>query len=332
MNFLQIGLGSMGKRRIRNLLHHKIPPKNIWGVDLDPEKRARVEKEYGIKTHHDFRKAYDLFQPDAFIISTPPNMHDTFFLFAAEKEKHFFVEVATSDKGYNKLLPLLKPSFVAAPSCTFRFYTPVKRIKDILEHQDMGKIWAFQHYLGQYLPDWHPWEDYRKFYVSKQESSACKEMVPYELQWLQWVLNDTVVEAQGLIAKCSNLEFSAADVYSASLKMAGGAIGSLMVDVVARKPARTLRILCSEGVIYWDWLERTISIFHAKNNKTDIITLDQEKKLKEYSTTTEEMYEKELESFLHAIQGLKKYPYSFREDQHNFILLDQIEKGGQHEE
>ena len=69
MRFLIVGLGSMGKRRIRNLKYLKAG--EIIGFDTMEVRRKEAEEKYGIKTFDDFDKAMKE-QPDAFIISTPP--------------------------------------------------------------------------------------------------------------------------------------------------------------------------------------------------------------------------------------------------------------------
>ena len=47
MKFLIIGLGSMGKRRIRNL--QILNQNNIVGYDIKPERREEVKRIYNIK-------------------------------------------------------------------------------------------------------------------------------------------------------------------------------------------------------------------------------------------------------------------------------------------
>lgn len=326
MKFLVIGLGSMGKRRIRNLLHHRVQAKNIFGFDLSRDRRKEAEVNYKIKTFKDFNSAINAVDPDVFIISTPPHLHEEYFLYAAKHKKHFFVEVATTDAGYKKLYPLLDGSFVAAPSVTFRYYGPVQRIKKLLNSTVIGKPLAFNHHLGQYLPDWHPWEDYRKFYASQEESSACKEMVPYELQWISYVFDDEFVSAKGMTTKQSDLDMKIDDTYMALLKSKKGIVGTLMVELIARPAVRVFRILGSEGTLEWDWQRHEIRVWSTKTNRWKTIKLPKGKKVAGYKTTTEEMYNAELGSFLNAIRGKKKYPYTFEEDEQNFALLRQIEQ------
>ena len=38
--------------------------------------------------------------------------------------------------------------------------------------------------LGQYLPDWHPWESYKSFFVSNKKTNGCRELFAIELHGL----------------------------------------------------------------------------------------------------------------------------------------------------
>lgn len=325
MKFLQVGLGSMGKRRIRNLLFHKISRKDIFGFDIDEGRCYETEKLFEIKTFDNFYKAVKQVDPDIYIISTPPNLHAKYFLFAAKEKKHFFVEVTTTDNGYKELEVLLDGTFVAAPSCTYRYFEPIKLMRNLIEKREIGKIEAFCHHMGQYLPDWHPWEDYRNFYVAKHETSACREMVPFELSWIQWVIGEKILDARGFSGKISDLDIEINDVYVAALKGEHGILGTLLVDVIAREPVRDFRVLGSEGIIEWELTKHEVRLKKLKK-KWQIIKLANGKNVHGYKTTTEEMYETEMKYFLDAVSGKINYPYNFRDDQDNLNLLKKIEK------
>ena len=72
MKFLVIGLGSMGKRRIRNLKY--LGQTDIIGYDISEERRVEAQSKYQITT---FGVLGDALQekPDAAIISTSPTNH-----------------------------------------------------------------------------------------------------------------------------------------------------------------------------------------------------------------------------------------------------------------
>ena len=237
------------------------------------------------------------------------------------------MEVSTSDAGYAQVIKALKlkPKLVGAPSCTMRFFTPIEKIRQIIKSGKIGQPLIMTHHLGMYLPDWHPWEDYRKFYVSHKESSAIKEMIPYELQWLEYLIGDKFISAQGRVIKLSNLEMSAPDTSAAILQTKSGLMLSLVVEVLARTPLRLLRIIGSEGSLEWHWQAWEIKYYQVKTKRWTTIKLKPETKRKEYAAATEEMYVKEMAAFLAALKGKAQYPYSFNEDLAHFKLLKRIE-------
>lgn len=82
MKFLIVGLGSMGKRRIRCL--KSLGHENIIGFDLKQSRRKEAEEKYGIETISDVNKP-DFNDIDALIISTPPDIHNQYIKLAIEK-------------------------------------------------------------------------------------------------------------------------------------------------------------------------------------------------------------------------------------------------------
>lgn len=320
IKFLQIGLGSMGKRRIGNLLHSKIPRKNIYGFDISQQRCNEINTKYKIKCFVDFEQAINIVNPDVYIISTPPNLHMKYALFAAKKQKHFFTEVDTSITNYKKLLKCLNNSFIAAPSCTFRYFYPIKKIKSLIDNDLLGKPLLFNYHMGQYLPNWHPWEDYRKVYFAQKETSAIKEMIPYELNWLQWIFDSKVNQIIGVKSKITNLEMKADDNAISIIRMKNGLIGTFIIEVISRIPIRRLLLIGDKGQVEWLWKENVIKYFNYKKQETEIIKLKAGKVLKNY-IITENMYNDEIKDFLNSIKKGVKFPYSFKENYQNLNLV-----------
>lgn len=320
--FLIVGLGSMGKRRIRNLHFHN--QYQITGYDIRADRRREAKKKYGIEIIDDFKKVSEK-NFDAIIISTPPCNHGGYIRIALKNNKHFFVEHPTSDDGYKEIFENKNSRLIKAPSCTMRFYWPVKMIKDILEKGKVGKILAFQYHMALYLPDWHIYEDYRKVYFSKKETGACREMLPFELTWLNWLMQSKVAEISGYIKKISNLKMDADDIISANLKYKNGIIGNVMIDVISRKPFRTLRVLGSEGVLEWERFDSIIRLYNAKSKITKIIKAPKGHAEKGY-VNEEEMYNDEIRAFLWAIDGQGKYPHTFADNLGLLKVLYALEK------
>ncbi len=50
-----------------------------------------------------------------------------------------------------------------------RFHPIVTKIKEIIDSGKFGKVLKTDLYVGEYLPFWHPYENYRKSYSAKKE-------------------------------------------------------------------------------------------------------------------------------------------------------------------
>ncbi len=117
MRFLIVGLGSMGRRRIRNL--KALNAGEVIGFDVQPDRRAEAEKSYAIKTYATFEEAVTQ-KIDAVIISTPPHLHMQYASEAARRNLNFFMEASVIlDPAMEKLIAECKgKKIVAAPSAT----------------------------------------------------------------------------------------------------------------------------------------------------------------------------------------------------------------------
>jgi predicted dehydrogenase len=325
LKILQVGLGSMGRRRIRCLLYNHIGQKQIAGFDIDSERCRQIERDHHVRTFNDFQHAVRDFQPNAFIISTPPDTHHKYFLFAARHQRHVFVEPGTTAQGYRELRNLLNSRFVAAPSCSWVYLPAIQSIKRLLTKNTIGKVLSFQYHMGQYLPDWHPWEDYRSVYFAQKKTGACREMFVFELIWLTNLFSAPLQQVRGLHGKISDLEMSADDIYAAVVQLQNGIIGTVNIDVITRAPFRTLRIIGQHGVLHWEWLADNLQLFHIKDKKWKKIQLQRGGREKHY-IVTEDMYQQETKAFVDAIIKDAPFPHTFSANYHILKMLLSLEK------
>ena len=322
MKFLVIGLGSMGKRRIRNLKY--LNQTNIIGCDTSEERRKETESKFGITT---FSKLEDAFKqhPDAVIISTSPDTHYEIAMKTAENKIPFFMEANVIPDGFEKVVSKCKESNVFyAPSCTLRFNPSLKKIHELITEKSIGKVLEFIYHVGQYLPDWHPYEDYRKFYVSKKESGACREIIPFELNWLTWTFGD-IKNLTAIKRKISKIESDIDDIYATLLEFDSGIIGNLVVDVLSRVPYRSLKIIGEEGIILWEWTEKKVRLFRTSNKSWKEFTEPPGIKVDDY-IAEENAYIDEIKSFLAGLKNRTNYSHTPENEKKMLDLLKKIEE------
>ncbi len=326
--FLIVGLGSMGKRRIRNLQYLKAG--EILGFDPRDDRRKEAEDKYGLKTFGVFEDAMSQ-TPDALVISTPPDLHVKYALEAARRNKHFFMEASVVDWGMDELIEECeKKDIVAAPSCTMRFQPSIKKIKEIVDTKDIGDSLLLTHHCGQYLPDWHPWEDYRQFYVAKNATGAAKEIVSFELVWLMWIFGDIDV-ISCFKGKLSKLDVDIDDAYQMVMKFRNKILGHMLIDVISRVPERSCRIFGDEGVIHWEW-GQGVKAYTTKDKQWTNYPEKAGTSVEGYvEKIVEEPYIEEMDAFVKAIKKEIKYPYSLEEDRRVLDVLNAADKSSENE-
>jgi predicted dehydrogenase len=327
MRILVVGLGSMGRRRLRNLAH--IGGHDVAGFEILAERREEVAREAGI---HAFATLEDALQwyPEAMVISTPPDRHAGPALAAAERGIPFFTEASVVLDGVDELIAVVRDrDVVACPSCTMRFHPAARTLRERIEAGAIGRPLAFTHHVGQYLPDWHPWEDYKTFYVAKRETGAAREIVPFELNWLTGLFGH-VTHISGLVSKLSSLDADIDDIYSTTLRHASGVEGTLVVEVISRPAIRHARIIGEEGTLIWDWNAREVREWSAAAGEWVSHPDPPPVQGPGGEWVAENMYIAEMEGFLRAVyEGQETWPLSLEDDRALLQALVDVEASRQ---
>lgn len=327
MKFLVIGLGSMGKRRVRNL--QALGHYDIAGFDLRADRREEANTKYGITVFPSFDEALAAFTPDALVISTSPAHHMTYAWRAYELRLPCFIEASVIES--ERILQLSEAvagtKLVIAPSCTMRYFPGPKLVKRLLAEGVIGKPLSFNYQSGQYLPDWHPWESITEFYVSVRNTGGCREIVPFELTWLDDVFGSS--EALACVkAKLTDMPADIDDIYHCLLSYPGGVLANLTVEVISRPVAtRELRVLGSTGELVWSSDENCVRYIATGSEQWTHINLGVGTVESGY-INPEEPYIAELGDFVAAVREAtpERFPNTLRKDWRILNTLYRLEQ------
>lgn len=321
--FLVIGLGSMGKRRVRCLQTLGISKENIYGLDQREDRCNEAKEKYGIQIVRDENEV-DFTQVDAVIVSLPPDRHFEGVRIALQYNKPVFVEASVILKEVQHIKECNVNNIYIAPSCTFLFHPVIKKIKNIVSSNMYGKVCNFSYHSGQYLPDWHPWENVNEFYASNRATGGAREIVPYELTWITDVFGYPN-EVKGYFRKTANVGCDIEDSYVCSLDY-GHMVGSLMVDVVGRNALRNLVINFEQAQLQWRSDADLFEIFEVNTRAWKRIEIEKMIHEEGYNKNiNENMYIDEIDAFLRGIKNMKEYPNTIDKDISILRLLVQIE-------
>jgi predicted dehydrogenase len=146
----------------------------------------------------------------------------------------------------------------------------LNKIKEILDHGAVGRPVSSRAHWGEYLPNWHPWEDYRKSYSARADMGGGVALtLSHPLDYLRWLMGEAeVLWSAG--KKASDLEIEVEDLAEFQLKFANGAFGSVHLDYFQQPAVHTLEIICTQGTIRWDNADGAVSVYHSKDTQWQV--------------------------------------------------------------
>jgi predicted dehydrogenase len=326
LSFLVIGLGSMGKRRIRNLQHLGI--NNIAGFDLREDRCKEVSSLNKIPVFSSFEKAVEKVKPSAVVISVPPDKHHLYMDWAFTNNVHFFVEASVLDTDYTKFIKKESENkIVSAPSCTLSYHPAIIKITHIVRSGSLGKLSSILYHSGQYLPDWHTYEKVSDYYVSNKATGGAREILPFELTWLTHSFGFPIL-ASGIYKKTISIE-GANEIDDTYVLLAEyeNFVLNLTVDVVSRYATRKMTINGDKKQLFWNWEEGNIKIFDPINSQWEVVPYETMPSQEGYNKNiTEQMYIDEVRNFIDAIKGKQPFKNSLAHDLKVLQILYTLEQ------
>ena len=181
MDFLIVGLGSMGKRRAR-LLRGIAPQAGIFGVDAAPARREEA-KTLGIPAYESIDAAVADRRFDAALVCTAPLAHAAIIGQLLDAGLSVFTELNLVPDGYREnMQKAQRKGLLLFLSSTMLYRGETQYIARRVKEFDRPV--SYLYHIGQYLPDWHPWENYKNFFVGDPRTGGCREIFGIELPWL----------------------------------------------------------------------------------------------------------------------------------------------------
>ncbi len=288
---LVIGAGSIGKRQIKNFIKY-------FDIDVAEIKKNRileVQNKYKVKkVFKDYNLAFKLEKYDAVAITVPPHLHLPIAKVAVKNNSSLFIEkpLGMMCEGWSQVYKeCKKKKLTNYVAYCHRFVPYVTRLKKLIDQQVIGKIYCAHLRWSSYLPDWHKYENYRDFYMSKKEQGGGSLLDDsHGIDLVRYILGE-VKSINSTVANISELKMSSDDSFFATLKMKSKAIVQMSFDLFSRTPRIYLEITGSKGTIIWDRVEHKIKIYNRKLNKWKIENYTLENLMSMYPKQAKYFYE-----------------------------------------
>jgi len=323
MKVLIVGYGSMGRRRIR-LIKSIQPDVQISCVDNNPSRQEQI-KEAGYICYTNLQQAIDENKPDISFVCTSPGHHAEIILQLVKAKIHVFTELNLTDTDYDKIIDYAKEFNVTVfMSSTMLYNKQIIAIDEIVKNAK--KPLTYIYHIGQYLPDWHPWESYKDFFIGQKDTNGVREI--YAIQ-LPWIINTfgKVDSVSTVSQRCTNLDIKFNDAFITTLKHTNGNIGVFVADVVSRKANTSLEIIGEDLHLFWDGHFDGLKVYDSnKKQLKQIVTYESIQHQNGYADNIiENQYIDEIKDFLSVVYKGTKPKYSIEQDKYTLSIINKIE-------
>lgn len=274
MKFLVIGAGSIGKRHIRNLLAIGVEASSIAAVEVRPERAKEIKGTLKIKTvYRSLDAALKYSKYDTAFVCAPTHLHIPIGIKLAKKGVHIMMEkpLAHNLQGAQEFKDAVrKNKTVVLMAYIFRFSPLTKKVKELLEKKVIGRILYARGEFSEYLPDWHPWEDYRSFYMAKKSQGGGSILDQSHIMDLIHYLISGFKSVYAVNTRLSNLEIEADDFAEMVVALKNGVIASVHTDIFGREHKKYLEIKGEKGNILWDFYANEVRHYDAKTKSSHL--------------------------------------------------------------
>jgi spore coat polysaccharide biosynthesis protein SpsF len=310
------GSGSIGQRHISNL--QKLGVSDIVAFRTKLGHHQALPQELNVKEVTDWKQVTD-FKPDVAIITNPTSLHVETAIRVAPLVKGILIEkpLSNSLQGIQQLEELVQSKQVVTfVGYNLQLHPIVSSIMQQMDKDHLGKPLVFQAQVGQWLPDWHPYEDYKKGYAAQKELGGGVTLtLIHEINLAQKILGPAKKVA-AFFPVSERLSLDVDTIADIMIYHEKGTVSQIHLDYIQRPNSRFGSIAFEQGRLQYDFgsfklEERAISASDPQiiwQNKDD---------------NWDEMYQAELELFLrYTAEGRMKHDFDLWHAQHDLHIVE----------
>src|ERR1035437_9229229 len=291
MKILIVGLGGIGQRHLRNLRAllsadveilayrvRKLSPVITPTLQIDADRD--VEREYQLRVFGDLESALAE-KPDIAFICNPSSLHVPVALACVRAGCDLFVEKPLSDAlaGLPELRALVeKQARIVMVGYQLRFHPCFLRMQEIVRKGLLGNLLGVRASVGEYLPGWHRYEDYRQMYAARADLGGGVILSQiHEFDYL-YSLFGKAKRLFSIGGHWSNLEIDVEDVASTLMRceFAGRPLPvHLQQDYLQRPPQRQCEVIGDAGKAILDFPTLSVTLYDAEGSVANRFSCEQ---------------------------------------------------------
>ena len=296
MKFAFFGCGSIGQRHIRNLLdlgysdfcafrtkkgHYKSIPSDLKIIEFD-----------------DWNDIID-YNPDVAFITNPTSEHIKTAVKIAPYVKGIFIEkpLSNTTKGFKELEQIVnKYQLITFVGYNLLYHPVIKLIHEKIKDGSLGKPIIFQCNLGQWLPDWHPYENYKKaYYARKDLGGGISFTMIHEINLARMLLGP-VKNVFAFMPKSEKLDLPVDVIADIMIYHLNESVSQIHLDCIQKVKNRSGFISFENGWCSYDLVESSLLMKTELDEKAQVL-------LHNSNYNPDEMYKEEQSLFLEMLNA-----------------------------
>ena len=298
MKYLCIGSGSIGKRHIRNLMSIGVKAEDISAMDPREDRRNEIIN-MGIRdVYSTLEEALETNDYYASIVCSPTDCHIRQGIDLASRGIHILMEKPLADnlEGIEEFkAEIEKNNVVVLMAYIFRFSPLTEKVQEILNSGVIGKVLYVRGEFSEYLPDWHPYEDYRSFYMAEKKQGGGSILDQSHIMDLVHYLFGEFETVYALNGNLSSLEVNSDDYSELTIGLKNGIIASVHTDMFGRDHKKEIEVKGEKGNIYWSPTNNFVTHYDAESKVKKLYN--------KFPTDFNLNYIKELSHFIACCEG-----------------------------
>jgi predicted dehydrogenase len=262
LKILICGAGSVGVRHAKNLIALKNE------IAFYTKRKKIFLNNKTIKSFSKIKLAYQKFKPEVVFITNETSKHINTALYAVKKNSAIFIEKPLTNKKNNikKLINIIKKKkIINMVGYMMRFHPAIITIKKMIIEKKLGRIFHFYSEWGEYLPDWHKNENYKKSYAAnKSLGGGAALTLSHDLDLASYLFgeikNTTISKING------GLGIKAETSANIFMEFKNKISGLIHVDYLQKTRSRYLKIVGTKKIIEFFYDKNCIKIYDYKKN------------------------------------------------------------------
>ena len=260
-HILVVGAGSAGQRHARNLRSLGC---RISACDPREDRLHEIETEELLAGKYPaLTQALSAAEYDGFVIASPPLYHVGQALqvlacqhkwVLCEKPLSINADEARKLEQYTDRVML---------GYTYRWWPPIQSFRNHLRSGEIGPVRNLRFVMSAHLQDWHPWEKYQDFFMSRRELGGGALLdESHFIDLMLWFLG-TPSKIYAQVEKISRLEIDSDDNVDILISYENGLRVNLHLDLIGRPHERSITAVGEGGTLVYSYEENAVKVSHT---------------------------------------------------------------------